>query len=114
MLSAGHARALLALADPAGQERLAQRVVAEGLSVRAVEELVTLGEGDEEGRPARRAQDEPEHRRPTSWRSELSDHFETRVRVEMGRRKGRIVIEFADAEDLERIVALIRFSVIAS
>jgi ParB family chromosome partitioning protein len=106
IISAGHARALLALEDPASQERLAERVVAEGLSVRAVEELVTLGEPV--NRPARR------HRQAKlvapkvkDLADRLSDHFDTRVRVELGRTKGKIVIEFATIDDLERIVALI-------
>jgi ParB family transcriptional regulator, chromosome partitioning protein len=104
VLSAGHARALLALDDVDAQERLAHRIVAEGLSVRAVEEIVTLGDT---GTPARTS-----HRttRPTapaliSLASRLSDHFETRVKVELGRTKGKITLEFASVDDLERIVA---------
>jgi ParB family chromosome partitioning protein len=106
VISAGHARALLAIEDPASQERLAERVVAEGLSVRAVEELVTLG--DPADRPARR-QRHPKMVAPKvkDLADRLSDHFDTRVRVELGRTKGKIVIEFATVDDLERIVALI-------
>jgi ParB family chromosome partitioning protein len=105
VLSAGHARALLGLDDPAAQERLAQRVVAEGLSVRTVEEIVALG-GDEA--PERRA---PQTKRPVAPKlsvlaDRLSDRFETRVKVDLGRSKGRIVVEFASVDDLERIVAL--------
>jgi ParB family chromosome partitioning protein len=103
VLSAGHARALLAVPEPAGQERLAQRVVAEGLSVRATEELVAMGETGHEDVPRRR-----EHREPpalaTELAAELSDRLDTRVRVEMGRSKGRIVVDFATADDLRRIV----------
>jgi ParB family chromosome partitioning protein len=106
VLSAGHARALLAIAEPAGQERLAQRVVAEGLSVRATEELVAMGETGTDETPRRR-----EPREPPALASELavqlSDRLDTRVRVEMGRSKGRIVVEFATAEDLRRIGDLI-------
>ena len=106
VLSAGHARALLAVPDPAGQERLAQRVVAEGLSVRAVEELVALGETGSDDTPRRR-----ERREAPALASEvagrLSDRLDTRVRVEMGRSKGRIVVDFATAEDLQRIVDVI-------
>lgn len=103
VLSAGHARALLGLTDPAAQERLAQRIVAEGLSVRAVEEIVALGEADSEPVVRRRVQRSPSPR-ASELASVLSDHFETRVRVDQGRSKGRITIEFATAEDLERIV----------
>ena len=105
VLSAGHARALLGLEDAAGQERLAQRIVAEGLSVRAVEEIVALG-GDSAPvtRPAAR-------RRPvapalSTLADRLSDRFETRVKVDLGRKKGRITVEFATIDDLERIVAV--------
>jgi ParB family chromosome partitioning protein len=105
VISAGHARALLAIEDPASQERLAQRVVAEGLSVRAVEELVTVGDANR----ATRRERQPKLVAPKvkDLADRLSDHFDTRVRVALGRTKGRIVIEFATVDDLERIVALI-------
>jgi ParB family chromosome partitioning protein len=107
VLSAGHARALLAVTDPAGQERLAQRVVAEGLSVRAVEELVTVGETG--SNPIRhRREPRAATERALQLSQELADHLETRVRVEMGRSRGRIVIDFATAEDLERIATAIQ------
>ncbi len=107
VLSAGHARALLAVVDPAGQERLAQRVVAEGLSVRAVEELVTLGETGRDAAVRPRApKREDGHAAELAQR--LSDQLETRVRVEMGRSKGRITIEFASTADLDRIVETLR------
>ncbi len=104
VLSAGHARALLGLDDTAAQERLAQRIVAEGLSVRNVEEIVALG-GDE----APRKRSAPPSRQPVApglrhLSDRLSDLFETRVKVEMGRHKGKIVVEFATIDDLERIV----------
>lgn len=103
VLSAGHARALLALEDPHDQDRLAQRIVAEGLSVRAVEEIVALGE---KSKPARKPR---AGRRLAPALSELatrlSDRFETRVRVDLGQKRGKIVVEFASIEDLERIVA---------
>ncbi len=106
VISAGHARALLAIEDPSGQERLAQRVVAEGLSVRAVEELVTLG--DHREKTARqRQQSKIVAPKAKDLADRLSDHFETRVKVELGRTKGKIIIEFATIDDLERIVALI-------
>ncbi len=104
VLSAGHARALLSLPDGAAMERLAQRIVAEGLSVRSVEEIVALG-GDEE-KPARR-RPRPGGRRPQldDLAAELSDHLETRVLIALGQRKGKVTIEFASVEDLHRIVA---------
>lgn len=104
VLSAGHARALLALPDVEAQERLAHRIVAEGLSVRAVEEIVTLGETGAPAKKARRAA-RPTAPALTSLASRLSDHFETRVKVELGRSKGKITLEFATVDDLERIVA---------
>ncbi|HEU5486642.1 MAG TPA: ParB/RepB/Spo0J family partition protein [Microlunatus sp.] len=108
VLSAGHARALLALPDPAHQERLAQRIVAEGLSVRATEEVVAVGDVDEPSvtqrspRPAR----EP-NLRAGEIAGQLADRLDTRVRVDSGKSKGRLVIEFASAEDLERIASLL-------
>jgi ParB family transcriptional regulator, chromosome partitioning protein len=103
VLSAGHARALLGVEDAAAQEQLAHRIVAEGLSVRAVEELVALGV-----RPAKTPR-APGAKAPVApglkdLADRLSDVFETRVKVELGQRKGKIVVEFASLEDLERIV----------
>ena len=105
VLSAGHARALLALADPAAQDRLAHRIVAEGLSVRAVEEIVATGEPA----PAvSRAASTKAAKAPAvgALEERLADRFETRVKVELGRRKGKIVVEFGSVDDLERIVEL--------
>ncbi|SOC58268.1 ParB/RepB/Spo0J family partition protein [Ornithinimicrobium cerasi] len=104
VLSAGHARALLGLEDGAAMERLAQRIVAEGLSVRSVEEIVVLG-GDSEPKARRgRSRNEPA---PELQRvaSDLSQRLDTRVQVVMGRHKGRLTVEFADQDDLDRIVA---------
>jgi ParB family transcriptional regulator, chromosome partitioning protein len=103
VLSAGHARALLGLDDPVEQEALAARIVAEGLSVRAVEEIVAVGPQRQAGRAART-------RRPVApalgqLADRLSDLLETRVHVELGRRRGKLVVEFASIDDLERIVA---------
>jgi ParB family chromosome partitioning protein len=106
VISAGHARALLAIVDPASQERLSERVVAEGLSVRAVEELVAVGEPTD--RPRRQRHPKMVAPKVKDLADRLSDHFDTRVRVELGRTKGKIVIEFATIDDLERIVALIQ------
>lgn len=104
VLSAGHARALLGLEGAEAQERLANRVVAEGLSVRAVEELVAIGD---EGEVHKRPRKTVRHRAPAldHLAAGLSDHFETRVRVDVGRNKGKITIEFASIDDLERIVS---------
>jgi ParB family transcriptional regulator, chromosome partitioning protein len=104
VLSAGHARALLSLDNPDAQDHLASRIVAEGLSVRAVEEIVAVGSDDTPRQRTARMT-----RRPTApglrhLADRLSDHFETRVKVEMGQRKGKIVVEFASVDDLERIV----------
>jgi ParB family chromosome partitioning protein len=108
VLSAGHARALLALDESEQQESLATRIVAEGLSVRATEEAVALALV--QGAPAKKAaKARPKPHAPglSDLADRLSDHFDTRVRVDLGRRKGRILIEFATVDDLERIVAMI-------
>jgi len=106
VLSAGHARALLSLDDAAAQERVADRVVREGLSVRATEELVALGDT---GKPARKHAARPEKVDPIAQQAgqALTEHLDTRVTVTRGRDKGRIVVEFADDDDLERIIGLI-------
>lgn len=104
VLSAGHARALLGLPDQLAMERLAQRIVAEGLSVRATEELVTLGESGPAERTPRPPKERPE--RAIRLTDELSNYFETRARVDMGKSKGKIVIEFATEDDLDRIIEL--------
>ena len=110
VLSAGHARALLALETGAqAQEELAARIVAEGLSVRATEEAVTLAnrEGGDEPAPA------PKRRQPMQMpglqnvADRLSDRLDTKVSVSLGKRKGKVVIEFGSVDDLERIVTMI-------
>jgi ParB family chromosome partitioning protein len=104
VLSAGHARAVLALGDPLAQERLAQRIVAEGLSVRAVEEIVALGD-DKPDKPTRKSPAvKPVAPALRHLADRLADLFETNVKVELGRSKGKIVVEFATIDDLERIV----------
>jgi ParB family transcriptional regulator, chromosome partitioning protein len=106
VLSAGHARALLGVSDPEAQERLAGRVVAEGISVRGLEELVTVGGQDEEAATRVRT---PRPSAPglADLGERLSDRLDTRVKVDLGRSKGRISIEFASLSDLERIVGII-------
>lgn len=102
VLSAGHARSLLAIDDSDLQDRLAQRVVSEGISVRGLEEIVAVGDhGNGVSRTPRR--------KPTApglgdLAERLSDRFETRVKVDLGKAKGRITVEFASLEDLRRIV----------
>ncbi|MFI6336126.1 ParB/RepB/Spo0J family partition protein [Streptomyces sp. NPDC050535] len=107
VLSAGHARALLSVDDSEEQDRLAHRIVAEGLSVRAVEEIVTL--------MGSRPQTAPRSKGPragallspalSDLASRLSDRFETRVKVDLGQKKGKITVEFASMDDLERILS---------
>ena len=103
VLSAGHARSLLAVEDSALQDRLAQRVVAEGISVRGLEEIVALDAGRKSPTPRPR----PAQRAGSGlveYSDRLADRFETRVKVDMGRTKGKITVEFATLEDLQRIV----------
>src|SRR5215475_666432 len=106
VLSAGHARALLGLDDPAAQERLAHRIVAEGLSVRAVEEIVALG-GDDAKAQRKQSRQRPVAPGLADLAERLSDVLETRVKVELGQRKGKIVVEFGSLDDLDRIVKAI-------
>lgn len=107
VLSAGHARAILGLGDPLAMERLAQRVVAENLSVRAVEEIVALGDGREPKKPRQRIAREPSAR-ATAVADRLVERLDTRVNVVMGAKgRGRIVIDFANADDLDRLAVLL-------
>jgi ParB family chromosome partitioning protein len=104
VLSAGHARALLGLPDAAAMERLAQRIVAEGMSVRATEEAVTLYQ--DPAKPAKNNIPRPgaRHERLDYLASSLSDRLDTNVKISLGVRKGRVSIEFASVEDLNRIM----------
>lgn len=104
VLSAGHARALLALPDAAAMERLAQRIVAEGMSVRATEEAVTMYQ--DPAKPAKNNIPRPgaRHERLDYLASSLSDRLDTNVKISLGVRKGRVSIEFASVEDLNRIM----------
>ncbi|HPU39004.1 MAG TPA: ParB/RepB/Spo0J family partition protein [Microthrixaceae bacterium] len=107
VLSAGHARALLGLDDAAAMERLAQRIVAEGLSVRSVEEIVAVGAIG--AAPAKAKAPRAGARRPQldDVAASLSDHLDTRVTIALGQRKGKVVVEFASVEDLHRILDVI-------
>jgi ParB family chromosome partitioning protein len=106
VLSAGHARALLSLEDPGTQEELATKIIAEGMSVRATEEAVTLAKSAEPAKP-KVVRRKPLHAPGLQDLAErLSDNFDTRVKVELGQRKGRIVVEFGSVDDLERIIQL--------
>jgi ParB family transcriptional regulator, chromosome partitioning protein len=110
VLSAGHARALLGLDDAGQQEELAARIVAEGMSVRATEEAVVLLRRETPDKPRavkRRPMQAPGLQ---DLAERLSDRFDTRVKVELGQRKGRIVVEFGSVEDLERIAELMNRS----
>ncbi|WP_149262781.1 ParB/RepB/Spo0J family partition protein [Actinomadura sp. K4S16] len=105
VLSAGHARALLSLDSVEAQEHLAQRIVQEGLSVRALEEMIALREvGDEPKAPRPGRRKKPVAPGLKELADRLSDRYETKVRVDMGRNKGKIVVEFATLEDLDRII----------
>lgn len=104
VLSAGHARALLGLDDGAAMERLAQRIVAEGLSVRTTEEIVALGETGLVPERRRRPLVSEAQPQLNGLATRLADRFDTRVKVQMGARKGRITIDFATLEDLDRIL----------
>jgi ParB family chromosome partitioning protein len=109
VLSAGHARALLALNSTDEQDELAGRIVAEGLSVRATEELVALAARSAPAGKATRRKPAAKISAPAlgDLAEKLSDALDTRVRVDLGRRKGKITVEFASIDDLERIVAVI-------
>lgn len=107
VLSAGHARALLGISDPAAQDRLAARVVAEGISVRGLEEIVAVGVDEDEGETVRFKARRPSAPGLADLNERLSDRLDTRVKVTMGKSKGRITIEFASLGDLERIVGVI-------
>ncbi|HEY4615208.1 MAG TPA: ParB/RepB/Spo0J family partition protein, partial [Citricoccus sp.] len=107
VLSAGHARALLGLVDPADMEKLAQKIVSEGLSVRATEELVSLHDGIRQAKPTSRAPRSERHERLDYLANTLTDRLDTTVKITLGARKGKIAIDFASVEDLNRIMDLI-------
>jgi ParB family chromosome partitioning protein len=106
VISAGHARALLSLTDALEIESLAHRIVSEGLSVRAVEEIVAMSDGKSKGEKVKR------HTAGSAQHKDISDllanKLDTRVTIELGKSKGKITIEFADEEDLKRITQILR------
>ena len=106
VISAGHARALLSLDDQAAMERLSDRIISEGISVRSTEEIVAVGQKD----PDKPRNNKPRKGLPAAAASvidRLSDRLDTRVKVEGTEKRGRIVIEYATLEDLRRITDLI-------
>ena len=110
VLSAGHARALLGLKDQAAMEKLAARIVAEGLSVRSVEEIVSVGVAEAKekkgGAPAK-VKGKLSAPGLADLNSRLSERLDTRVSIQLGRTKGKVSIEFATLADLRRIVEVI-------
>ncbi len=105
VLSAGHARALVSVSDPNLQESLATRVVAEGISVRALEEIVSLDPKVPTDKPKKAKRISAP--KVAELADTLSEHFDTTVKINLGQRKGKISIEFASLDDLERIIGLI-------
>lgn len=110
VLSAGHARALMGVTQgPDAQIKLAERIVAEGLSVRATEEAVTIinrGEDKPKKKEPRASRPQPE--KMTHWADTFGDYLDTNVKVQMGAKKGKIVVEFAGMEDFDRIIAMLK------
>lgn len=107
VLSAGHARALLGLGDSAEMEKLAQRIVAEGLSVRATEEIVSLADGLKKPSKASKPKLGARHERLDYLATSLSDRLDTNVKITLGARKGKVSIEFASVDDLNRIMGVL-------
>ncbi|MGN6753963.1 MAG: ParB/RepB/Spo0J family partition protein [Intrasporangium sp.] len=112
VLSAGHARARLGMTDGGAMERMAQRIVAEGLSVRTVEEIVALGDADTPAKP-RRPRAGNRHPQLEDFSAALADRLDTRVGISLGQRKGKVTVEFASVEDLRRILALMGIEEVA-
>lgn len=107
VLSAGHARALLGLSDNAEMERVAQRIVNEGLSVRATEELVAMSDGLRRPTREKTPRSTARHERLDYLANSLSDHLDTNVKITLGAKKGRVSIEFGSVDDLNRIMSVI-------
>lgn len=106
VLSAGHARALLSLPDADAMEKLAQKIVSEGLSVRATEEAVALWQSPSSRQPATE-RSTARHERLDFLASSLADRLDTSVKISLGARKGKVSIEFASVEDLNRIMTVL-------
>ena len=106
VLSAGHARALLSLIDTSEIEALANRIVAEGLSVRATEEIVAMHDG--KGKKEKHREKAQLNPALKALGDELGNKLDTRVSIELGKEKGRITIEFADESDLRRIAQILK------
>jgi ParB family chromosome partitioning protein len=112
-LSAGHARAVMKLIDHEQQERLADRIIAEGLTVRQAEELASRLSGesvelpDPEVQRRSRSRAVPQAPGIAELADRLSDRLDTRVKVQIGKRKGKVLIEFATLDDLQRICDVI-------
>jgi ParB family chromosome partitioning protein len=107
ILSAGHARALLSLKSAEDMEKVAQKVVNEGLSVRAIEELV-VQTNSTDPKPARKAaQPQKHHERLDYIADAFADKLDTNVKIQLGSRKGKMTIEFASVEDLNRIISVL-------
>lgn len=104
VLTAGHARALLGLANSEAIEQLAQRVINEGLSVRATEEAVALSDDKPAKKSATKPRETVRNERLDFLASSLSDRLDTSVKIALGSKKGRVSIEFASVEDLNRIM----------
>ncbi|GAA5227570.1 ParB/RepB/Spo0J family partition protein [Paeniglutamicibacter antarcticus] len=107
VITAGHARALLGLSDSAAIEQLAQRVVSEGMSVRATEEAVALSDDQQNRRKPSAPKQTQRHERLDFLASSLSDRLDTNVKISLGARKGRVSIEFASVDDLNRIMGVL-------
>jgi ParB family chromosome partitioning protein len=109
VLSAGHARALLGLDDAAAMDKLAQRIVSEGLSVRATEEAVAISDSSDSAAPTtrRRPRGGGRHAELDDLATRLADRLDTRVNISLGRSKGKISVEFASVEDLNRILEIL-------
>lgn len=107
IISAGHARALLGLVDAVAIEELAQRIVSEGMSVRATEEAVALSEDTQKRREPSAPKQTQRHERLDFLATSLSDRLDTNVKISLGARKGRVSIEFASVDDLNRIMSVL-------
>jgi ParB family chromosome partitioning protein len=105
IISAGHARALLGLADAAEIEKLANRIVAENLSVRSVEEIIATGGIGKKSTKRKTNKINPEL---DEIAEDLGDHLDTRVKIEGSAKKGKIVIEYSGGEDLQRVIKVIK------